>query len=303
MVRRAYSERSLVEVLLPNGDKVWDPTLRQIDTTLDDDTLVDLVAAALARRHPLSGRRGRLGTKAAVVPPHACPQAPLALELRGVRAGSPGSLVYRAFCRIDGERVPDAKTLIRLAELGKLVKIRRRRPGSSRTTRSPLCAGPRWNAMGAVPGAPRRALRWAPALGRCGCGLRLGGQHRGRAGASGPVHRPPAAAPRTASPGGSSGAPMANRLGRPHQSPQASPRPRAVPISRPARYGALGRTRGECQQSARPTSGEPTLDMNVPAEGRYRGARKGSERGGPQRDHAPAPPGPGLIRHHFCTVK
>jgi IS5 family transposase len=28
-----------------------------------------------------------------------------------------GSLVYRAFCRIDGERVPDAKTSIRLAHL------------------------------------------------------------------------------------------------------------------------------------------------------------------------------------------
>jgi IS5 family transposase len=28
-----------------------------------------------------------------------------------------GSLVYRAFCRIDGERVPDAKTLIRLAHV------------------------------------------------------------------------------------------------------------------------------------------------------------------------------------------
>jgi len=28
-----------------------------------------------------------------------------------------GHLVYRAFCRIDGERVPDAKTLIRLAPL------------------------------------------------------------------------------------------------------------------------------------------------------------------------------------------
>ena len=26
-----------------------------------------------------------------------------------------GSLVYRPFCRIDGERVPDAKTLIRLS--------------------------------------------------------------------------------------------------------------------------------------------------------------------------------------------
>ena len=32
-------------------------------------------------------------------------------------SGRIGSLVYRAFCRIDGERVPDAKTLIRLARL------------------------------------------------------------------------------------------------------------------------------------------------------------------------------------------
>jgi IS5 family transposase len=28
-----------------------------------------------------------------------------------------GNLVHRAFCRIDGERVPDAKTLTRLAHL------------------------------------------------------------------------------------------------------------------------------------------------------------------------------------------
>ena len=48
-----------------------------------------------------------------------------------------GSLVYRAFCRIDGERVPDAKTLIRLAQLldaavlqdvlARLVEVGRRR--------------------------------------------------------------------------------------------------------------------------------------------------------------------------------
>jgi IS5 family transposase len=34
-----------------------------------------------------------------------------------VRTGSARKLGYRAFCRIDGERVPDAKTLIRLAHL------------------------------------------------------------------------------------------------------------------------------------------------------------------------------------------
>jgi hypothetical protein len=117
MVRRAYRQRSLVEVLLPDADKLWEPTLRAIDTLLDDDVLVDRVAEALAERHPQSRRRGRLGTPAAVV------LRMLVLKHlhdwsfdeceREVR----GSLVYRAFCRIDGERVPDAKTLIRLAQL------------------------------------------------------------------------------------------------------------------------------------------------------------------------------------------
>src|SRR4029434_1271017 len=117
MVRRAYRQRSLVEVLLPDADKLWDPTLRRIDALLDDDALVDRVAEALAQRHPESQRRGRLAPMSAVV------LRMLVLKHlhdwsfdeceRAVR----GSLVHRAFCRIDGERVPDAKTLIRLAQL------------------------------------------------------------------------------------------------------------------------------------------------------------------------------------------
>src|SRR3989441_11451190 len=57
MVRRAYRQRSLVEVLLPDADKLWDSTLRRIDALLDDDVLVDRVAEALAQRHPQSRRR------------------------------------------------------------------------------------------------------------------------------------------------------------------------------------------------------------------------------------------------------
>jgi IS5 family transposase len=115
MVRRAYQQRSLIEVLLPDADKLWDPTLRRIDELLDDDELVDRVAEALGRRHPQSQRRGRQGTPAAVVLRililkhlHDWSFDECEREVRG-------SLVYRAFCRIDGERVPDAKTLIRLA--------------------------------------------------------------------------------------------------------------------------------------------------------------------------------------------
>jgi len=117
MVRRAYAQRSVFEVLLPDGDKLWSTELRAIDEILDDDVLVDVVDTALRRRHPLSGRRGRLGTPATVVL--------RLLVLKHLRDWSfddcerevRGSLVYRAFCRIDCERVPDAKTLIRLAPL------------------------------------------------------------------------------------------------------------------------------------------------------------------------------------------
>jgi IS5 family transposase len=117
MVRRAYAQRSVFEVLLPDGHKLWTDEFRAIDGLLDDDALVDLVDAALRRRHPLSGRRGRLGTPATVVL--------RMLMLKHLRDWSfdecerevRGSLVHRAFCRIDCERVPDAKTLIRLAHL------------------------------------------------------------------------------------------------------------------------------------------------------------------------------------------
>ena len=64
MVRRAFVQRSLVEVLLPDGDKLWDPALRAIDEVLTDDGLVDQVVEALGRRHRQSRRRGRLGTPA-----------------------------------------------------------------------------------------------------------------------------------------------------------------------------------------------------------------------------------------------
>ncbi len=117
MVRRAYTQRSLVEVLLPDADKLWAPTLRRIDTLLDDEELVDRMADALARRHPQSQCRGRLGTPAAVVLRLLVLKHLYDWSFDECEREVRGSLVYRAFCRIDGERVPDAKTLIRLAHL------------------------------------------------------------------------------------------------------------------------------------------------------------------------------------------
>ena len=117
MVRRAYQQRSLVEVLLPDADKLWDPTLKRIDGLLEDEVLVDRVAEALGQRYPQSRRRGRLGTPAAVVLRMLVLKHLHDWSFEECEREVRGHLVYRAFCRIDGERVPDAKTLIRLAQL------------------------------------------------------------------------------------------------------------------------------------------------------------------------------------------
>ncbi len=61
MVQRRQRERSLFEVLLPDGHKLWPDWLRKIDTLLEDEAVIEVVAQALEKRWPQSRRRGRLG--------------------------------------------------------------------------------------------------------------------------------------------------------------------------------------------------------------------------------------------------
>jgi IS5 family transposase len=117
MVQRDYRQRSVLEVLLPDGDKLWDPALRAIDAVLEDDELVDQVVEALARRHGQSRRRGRPGTPAAVVLRMLVLKHLYDWSFDECEREVRGSLVYRTFCRLDCERVPDAKTLVRLAQV------------------------------------------------------------------------------------------------------------------------------------------------------------------------------------------
>ena len=67
MVQRRQRERSLFEVLLPDGHKLWPDWLRKIDTLLEDEAVIEVVARALEARWPQSRRRGRPGTPAEVV--------------------------------------------------------------------------------------------------------------------------------------------------------------------------------------------------------------------------------------------
>lgn len=115
MVQRRQRERSLFEVLLPDGHKLWPDWLRKIDTLLEDEAVIDVVAHALEARWPQSRRRGRLGTPAEVVMrmlilKHLFDWSYDDLE-REVRA----NLVYRMFTRIDAGEVPDAKTILKIA--------------------------------------------------------------------------------------------------------------------------------------------------------------------------------------------
>src|SRR5919197_2927918 len=115
MVQRRQRERSLFEVLLPDGHKLWPDWLRKIDTLLEDDAVIEVVAQGLEARWPQSRRRGRPGTPAEVVIrmlilKHLFDWSYDELE-REVRA----NLVYRAFTRIDAGDVPDAKTILKIA--------------------------------------------------------------------------------------------------------------------------------------------------------------------------------------------
>ncbi len=94
---------------------LWEEWMRQVDALLADTELVQIVYEALAQRSPQSRTRGRPGTPAEVVLrllllKHMRNWSYWVLE-REVRA----NLVYRQFTRVGAQKVPDAKTLGRLA--------------------------------------------------------------------------------------------------------------------------------------------------------------------------------------------
>jgi IS5 family transposase len=110
--QRRFAEGFLSEAV----DEFWDDWMRAVDRVLDDEDLVATVYEALRRRRPQSRTRGRLGFPAEVVL--------RLLLLKHIRAWSFAilerevrtNLLYREFTRVRGGKVPDAKTLGRLAQ-------------------------------------------------------------------------------------------------------------------------------------------------------------------------------------------
>jgi IS5 family transposase len=117
VIEARWQQRSFAEGFLGETvDEFWDDWMRAVDCLLDDDDLVATVYTALGQRRPQSRTRGRLGFPAEVVL--------RLLLLKHVRAWSFASLerevrtnlLYREFTRVRGGKVPDAKTLGRLAQ-------------------------------------------------------------------------------------------------------------------------------------------------------------------------------------------
>lgn len=115
MVQRRQRERSLFEVLLPDGHKLWPDWLRRIDTLLEDDAVIEVVAQALEARWPQSRRRGRPGTPAEVVIRMLILKHLFDWSYDDLEQEVRANLVYRAFTRVDAGEVPDAKTILKIA--------------------------------------------------------------------------------------------------------------------------------------------------------------------------------------------
>ena len=117
MIKLRHEQASLWESLFAEEvAELWEPWMRVVDELLEDEQLIDLVYEAQGKRHAKSRMLGRQQTPAEV--------ALRMLILKHVRNWSyetlerevRGNVVYRSFCRIGMEKVPDAKTLVRLGQ-------------------------------------------------------------------------------------------------------------------------------------------------------------------------------------------
>lgn len=117
MIQLRHQQPSLWETFFAQEvAELWEPWMRAVDELLEDDQLLDAVYEAQGQRHVQSRTRGRHQTPAEVVLrmlilKHIRNWSYETLE-REVRA----NVVYRSFCRIGMEKVPDAKTLVRLGQ-------------------------------------------------------------------------------------------------------------------------------------------------------------------------------------------
>ena len=115
MIRMRHQQPNLWETFF--GEEVadlWEPWMRAVDELLEDDAMLDAVYQAQGRRHDHSRTRGRRQTPAEVVLRMLILKRVRNWSYETVEREVRANVVYRSFCRIGMEKVPDAKTLVRL---------------------------------------------------------------------------------------------------------------------------------------------------------------------------------------------
>lgn len=92
---------------------LWEPWMGVVDELLEDDALLDIVYDAQGKRHAQSRTRGRHQTPAEVVLRMLILKHVRNWSYETLEREARANVVYRTFCRIGMETVPDAKTLVR----------------------------------------------------------------------------------------------------------------------------------------------------------------------------------------------
>ena len=116
MIAARRLQRSFADGLIAEEvEDLWEPWMRHADEALNDDQLLQIIQQELSKRIKKSKTRGRPGTSAEVVL-----RMLLLKHMRGwsyedVTREVRANLVYREFTGIGGGKVPDDKTMGRLA--------------------------------------------------------------------------------------------------------------------------------------------------------------------------------------------
>jgi IS5 family transposase len=116
MIAARRLQRSFADGLIAEEvQDLWEPWMRHADQALNDDRLLEIIQAELSKRCKKSKTRGRPSTPAEVVL-----RMLLLKHMRGwsyedVMREVRANLVYREFTGVGGGKVPDDKTMGRLA--------------------------------------------------------------------------------------------------------------------------------------------------------------------------------------------
>jgi transposase, IS5 family len=110
-VQRSFADGLIAEEVAD----LWEPWMRQADQVLEDDSLLTLIQQELTRRVKKSTTRGRPGTPAEVVLRMLVLKHMRDYSFQELSREVRANLVYREFTRVGGGKVPDDKTMGRLA--------------------------------------------------------------------------------------------------------------------------------------------------------------------------------------------